>query len=184
MRPVPPSTTPSSPGPARDAPPHGQRPARLGAPRESRSVARSGRRRECLGCPRSSASPPHRARSSTSCTIVGYLLGLAEPGAGLRVEVDAQLVGLLDVGAPRVPWVELHGRHLHRPDDRGEFGHAQLVGRPAGREAARARSRPTPELPSAAASDRSSPRSPPPGSDAACTGRSRSARTIPAPTER
>jgi hypothetical protein len=41
-----------------------------------------------------------------------------------RIEVDAPLVGLLDVGTPRVPGVELDGRHLHGPDDLGELGDA------------------------------------------------------------
>ena len=45
-----------------------------------------------------------------------------------RVEVDAPLVGLLGVRAPAVPRVELDRRHLHRPDDAGQLGHAQLVG--------------------------------------------------------
>ena len=45
-----------------------------------------------------------------------------------RVEVDAPLVGLLGVGAPAVPRVELDRRHLHRPDDARQLGHAQLVG--------------------------------------------------------
>ena len=48
-----------------------------------------------------------------------------------RVEVDPPLVGLLGVGAPAVPRVELDRRHLHRPDHRAELGHAQLVGGPA-----------------------------------------------------
>ena len=47
---------------------------------------------------------------------------------GHRVEVDAPLVGLLGVGPPGVPRVELDGRHLHRPDHLGQLGHAQLVG--------------------------------------------------------
>jgi hypothetical protein len=34
-------------------------------------------------------------------------------------------------GPPGVPRVELHGRHLHRPHDVGQFGHAQFVGVPA-----------------------------------------------------
>ena len=55
----------------------------------------------------------------------------AAPGEGgvrHRVEVDAPLVGLLGVGPAAVPRVELDGAHLHRPDDVGEPGHAQLVG--------------------------------------------------------
>ena len=57
--------------------------------------------------------PPHRGRAGTS---------------GIGIEVDAPLVGLLDVGPPGVPRVELDRRHLHRPDHVGQLGHAQLVG--------------------------------------------------------
>jgi hypothetical protein len=45
-----------------------------------------------------------------------------------RVEVDAPLVRPLGVCPSAVPRVELHGRHLHRPDDVGELGDAELVG--------------------------------------------------------
>ena len=51
-----------------------------------------------------------------------------EPGLGHGVEVDPPLVGAIDIGAPDVPRMELHGRHLHRPDDRPELGDAQFVG--------------------------------------------------------
>ena len=51
-----------------------------------------------------------------------------ELDAGHRVEVDAPLVGGLDVGGAGVPGVELHGRHLHGPDHVGDAGDAQLVG--------------------------------------------------------
>ena len=47
---------------------------------------------------------------------------------GHRVEIDAPLVGSLDVRSSRVPRVELDRRHLDRPDDRRQLGHAQLVG--------------------------------------------------------
>ena len=43
----------------------------------------------------------------------------AAPAAWLEragVQVDAPLVRSLGVGSPAVPGVELHGRHLHRPD--------------------------------------------------------------------
>ena len=45
-----------------------------------------------------------------------------------RVEVDAPLVGRLGVGAAAVPRVELDGGHLHRPEDLGDLGDAELVG--------------------------------------------------------
>jgi len=51
-----------------------------------------------------------------------------ETGVGHRVEIDPPLVGPVDVGAPDIPGMELHGRHLHRPDHRRELGDAQLVG--------------------------------------------------------
>ena len=51
-----------------------------------------------------------------------------ERAVGHRVEVDAPLVGPLDVGPPGVPRVELDRRHLHRPDHLGQLGDAQLVG--------------------------------------------------------
>ena len=47
-----------------------------------------------------------------------------------RVKIDPPLVGLLGVGPTAVPGVELDRGHLHRPDDAGQLGHAQLVGRP------------------------------------------------------
>lgn len=45
-----------------------------------------------------------------------------------RVEIDAPLVRLLDLGTTGVPGVELDGRHLYGPDDLGEFGDAEFVG--------------------------------------------------------
>ncbi len=47
---------------------------------------------------------------------------------GHRIDVDPPLVGPLDVGAARVPGMELDRRHLHRPDHARELGDAQLVG--------------------------------------------------------
>ncbi len=51
-----------------------------------------------------------------------------------RVEVDPPLVGPLDISATGVPGMELHGRHLHRPDNAGQVRDTQLVGVAAGRE--------------------------------------------------
>ena len=63
--------------------------------------------------------------------LVRHLGGATDPvERALRhgVEVDAPLVGALGVGPAAVPGVELDGRHLDRPDDVGELGHAELVG--------------------------------------------------------
>ena len=76
-----------------------------------------------------------RLRPADGAELVEHLVGDvgdapdAVPAAvGHRVEVDAPLVGPLDVGAAGVPRVQLDGRHLHRPDHVGQLGHAQLVG--------------------------------------------------------
>src|SRR5690606_31503459 len=76
--------------------------------------------------------PAHRAQ------LVQHLAhdvgDAADPGrraVGHRVEVDAPLVGALDVAPAGAPGVELDRRHLDRPDHLGQLGHAQLVGVPA-----------------------------------------------------
>ena len=56
---------------------------------------------------------------------------VVEVGPGLRVEVDAQLVGMLHVGGPDRPWVEGDRAQLRRPDDRRRGMRADLVRRPA-----------------------------------------------------
>ncbi len=61
-------------------------------------------------------------------------LRLGEPGSRLRVDVDAQLVRLLGVGAARRPRAELERREVRRPDDVRELGDAELVGVPARRK--------------------------------------------------
>ena len=48
-------------------------------------------------------------------------------GAGLRVEIEAQLVRVIDVRAAHRPWVEGDRAHLRRPADHGDFGRADLV---------------------------------------------------------
>ncbi len=62
------------------------------------------------------------------------LLRLGEAGAGLRVDVDAQLVRLLRVEPPRRPRAELERGEVRRPRDVRDLGDAQLVRVPAGRE--------------------------------------------------
>src|SRR5207302_6929668 len=64
----------------------------------------------------------------------GHLLRLREPGAGLRVDVDAQLVRLLRIAPPRRPGAELERREVRRPRDVRDLGDAQLVRVPPGRE--------------------------------------------------
>src|SRR5581483_3565145 len=61
-------------------------------------------------------------------------LRLREPSAGLRVDVDAQLVRTLRVAPPRRPRAELERREVRCPGDVRGLGDAQLVGVPAGRE--------------------------------------------------
>jgi hypothetical protein len=65
----------------------------------------------------------------------GHLTGLREAGTGLRIQIDAPLVGAFDVGAAGIPGMELHGAHLHRPDHLGQFGDAQFVREAPGGEA-------------------------------------------------
>jgi hypothetical protein len=66
--------------------------------------------------------------------VQGHPSGVVEIGAGLRVEVDPQLVGCScrRDGSARV---ELDRRHLHAPHDVGDGGDTQLVGVPTAREA-------------------------------------------------
>ena len=60
--------------------------------------------------------------------------GVGEVGARLRVEVDAQLVGMVDVGVAHRPGVERDRPHLRRPADDRHLGRADLVGVAAGGE--------------------------------------------------
>ena len=58
----------------------------------------------------------------------GDRLRVGEVGPGLRVDVDAQLVGMLGVGAPRGPGVEVDHGEVRGPRDLRQLGHAELVG--------------------------------------------------------
>ena len=78
--------------------------------------------------------PVKPSSSSTSRTRQRHLLRVLERRAGLRVDVDAQLVGVVDVGAPRRPRVEVDRCQIGRPRDLRDLGHAELVRVPAGRE--------------------------------------------------
>ena len=63
----------------------------------------------------------------------GDARGVGEVGAGLGIEVQAQLVGVVDVGAAHRPRMEGDRPHLARPRDDRQLGGADLVGgRPEG----------------------------------------------------
>ena len=56
-----------------------------------------------------------------------------EGNSGLRVEVDAQLVGMVGVGAAYRPRVQVETSQVDRPQDVGHVHRAQLLGvRPLG----------------------------------------------------
>src|SRR5690606_16373079 len=59
---------------------------------------------------------------------------VGEVGAGLRVEVEPQLVGVVDVGGAHRPRMEGDRPHLGGPGDDGDLGRADLVGVAAGGE--------------------------------------------------
>src|SRR5262249_12202932 len=60
------------------------------------------------------------------------LLPVREPRAGLRVDVDAQLVRLLGIAAARRPRAELERREVRGPRDVRDLSHAELVRVPTG----------------------------------------------------
>jgi hypothetical protein len=55
--------------------------------------------------------------------------------SGRRVEVDAQLVGMVEVGAPRRPRVEVDHPEVDRPEEVRRVVRAELGGAAAAREA-------------------------------------------------
>ena len=66
--------------------------------------------------------------------LAGDAHGVGEVGARLGVEVDAQLVGMVDVVVAHRPRMERDRAHLRRPADDRDLGRADLVGVPARRE--------------------------------------------------
>jgi hypothetical protein len=60
--------------------------------------------------------------------LAGDAYGVVEVGPRLRVEVDPQLVGMVDVGASHRPRVEGQRAHLRAPADDRDLGRADLVG--------------------------------------------------------
>ena len=72
--------------------------------------------------------------SSSARASAGDAHGVGEVGAGLRVEVDAQLIRMVDVLAADRPGVKGDRPHLRRPRDDRHLGRADLVGVAARRE--------------------------------------------------
>src|SRR6186997_1408264 len=66
--------------------------------------------------------------------LPGHPRRIGEAGAGLRVEVDTELVRVVGVVASNRPWVEDDRADLRRPGDDRRFGRADLVGGPPGRK--------------------------------------------------
>src|SRR5262249_26838745 len=62
------------------------------------------------------------------------LLRLGQAPARLGVDVDAELVGMLDVAPSGRPGVEVDGGEIGSPRDLRELGHAELVGGATGGE--------------------------------------------------
>ena len=63
-----------------------------------------------------------------------HLLRALEARPGLRVDVDPQLVGVVDVGLPRGPGMEVERAEVRRPHHLRDLAHAQRVGVPPGGE--------------------------------------------------
>ena len=95
----------------------GERPARLDPDVDVDPAAAGG-----LGKPDVAQVAEQHAR------LGGDALGVGEVRAGLRVEVEAQLVGMVDVIAADRPRVEGDRAHLRGPGDDGDLGGADLVG--------------------------------------------------------
>ena len=72
--------------------------------------------------------------SSTSCTTPATWRTASNGTPGLRIEVDAQLVGVVDVVAADRPRVQVEAPEVHRPHEVGDVDRAQLVGGAAARE--------------------------------------------------
>ena len=58
-------------------------------------------------------------------------LGVAERSSLLWIDVDPELVGVIEIGTPRRPGMEVQGRQVRCPRDLRYLGHAELVGMPA-----------------------------------------------------
>ena len=89
------------------------------------------------------AARPRRLREARQAVLVEHLAdapsrrcanGVEQSTPGLRVEVDAQLVGMVDVPRAHRPRVEVEAPEVHRPDEvrRRRSGTARSRVRPLG----------------------------------------------------
>ena len=99
------------------------------------NAVRGARRRGCRGCRSSSDSPSTPSSSSSVFTSRAAMRTSVEADAGLRVEVEAQLVGVLGVGGAVRPHVEPEAAEVHRPHEVREVGGDQRARRRAVRRA-------------------------------------------------
>ena len=77
---------------------------------------------------------PDQVRRAAGATIDRHGARLLEADTRLRIQIDAQLVGVLGVGAAHLPWMQRDRAHLRRPHDRRGVGHLQRVGGSSRRE--------------------------------------------------
>ena len=95
------------------------------APRTTSSAAGGARTRGCRGCPSSSEGTSRQARRSSARTSRAASWTIENVTPGRRVEVDAQLVGVVWVGRQRRPDVEAEAGQVHGPQDVGQVGRNQ-----------------------------------------------------------
>ena len=106
-----------------------------------------------------------------------------EGHARLRVEVDPQLVGVVDVGAADRPRVQVEAAEVDGPDDVGDVDRAQLVGGTPAREVTRTVSSHSGRFSGTRFWKNGSP-SAPSGKRFSTVGRSNTPRSAPGPTAR
>ena len=139
---------------ARAARPRAPAPAPPGAPRRTSSAARCARRRACRASPTSSASRRGRSRRAWRCTTPRDLADLAPRDARHRIEIDAQLVGMIEiVGAHRMR-VQLEAGEVGHPRERRGIARHDFLRGAAGRKAQRDDLDPRRAATAARASDR------------------------------
>ena len=103
---------------ARAARPRARAPAPRAAPRRTSSAARCARRRACRASPTSSASRRARSRPASPRTTCATSRTCAHVHARHRIEIDAQLVGMIEiVGAHRMR-VQLEAGEVRHPGER------------------------------------------------------------------
>ena len=154
------------------------------APGTDPSGAAAARRRGCRGCRWSSGAPAMPSSSNSALHVGGRGARLVEAGAGLRIEVDAQLVGVLGVVGERRPDVEAETAEVHGPGDVREIGGDERPRRRAVRRADDRRLEPRRARCRAPASGRTTSRSAPCGNRCMSTGRPPIVRMIGSATAR